>query len=216
MADSSGRGAERHSPGVQAAWEVVHVADEDALTELVATASLQTVAAGSTWLLRTEAHASDIGDPPQDFAIVREYADWPDRSPAVDSGPWEERVCHLQREWYRVLASVETDSRLGNYWAIIRVNFNGSPADELAFNTWYSTKHMPEVCANPGFHRAWRLERAEQSGPGARGDFKYWTVYEIDTPDNFADVRRRNTNPWDGLWQSNVAGFHGSSHRLIR
>jgi hypothetical protein len=109
---------------------------------------------------------------------------------------------------YRLLAQTEQDDLPGQYWTIIRLSFNGHPDEEEAFNAWYSTKHMLEVCANPGFHRAWRLQRV------AGDDFAYWAVYEVDSPDDFAEVRRRNTNPWDGLWVQQVEGFRRTYYRV--
>jgi len=165
----------------------------DDFWDVVPLGSASAGAAGARWRLERVPHAESLGTAGPVLAAVYEGAT-------------------VGGTRYRLLDAVDHDARPGAFWVIIHVNFVGSPAEEASFNEWYSSKHLREVSSNPGFHRAWRLETV---GPPGDAPFKYWAVYEIDHPDDFANVRRRNTNPWDGLWPAHVAGFERSFHRLI-
>ena len=169
------------------------------------------------WLLETAHHSSQLGETGYPYMAVLEgrASHGDSQSAALEPKAYPALLRDSHQIAYRVLATVERDPVAGAYWAIIHVNFHGSPADEEAFNAWYSMKHMPEVCSNPGFHRAWRLSLESPRQQTTDADFKYWAVYEIDSPEDFADVRRRNLNPWDGLWQSQVEGFWRTYHRVI-
>jgi hypothetical protein len=169
------------------------------------------------WLLETAHHSSQLGAPDYPYLAVLEGRASPSDSHSSVFEPQGHSALlrDSHQVAYRVLATVDRDPVAGAYWAIVHVNFRGSPADEEAFNAWYSMKHMPEVCSNPGFHRAWRLCLESPRQQTTNADFKYWAVYEINSPADFAEVRRRNLNPWDGLWQSQVEGFWRTYHRLI-
>jgi hypothetical protein len=60
------------------------------------------------------------------------------------------------------------------------------PAREDEYNEWYSTKHLPEVCAVPGFTgaRRFKLHGGDDGTPPV-----YLAIYEIDADDITAPVR---------------------------
>lgn len=172
------------------------------------------------WRLKSVEHVSQLGDPGFRFAEIcqvdRTSIDGSRSTTGLRVGDCLTREAPgFQVHWYDVIASVERDHVAGRFWAIIHANFKGGPEEEAAFNDWYSNKHMLEVCANAGFHRAWRLRQRDVSMGRGRPEFRYWAVYEIDRPEDFAAVRERNRNPWDGLWQSHVEGFRRTYHEVI-
>ena len=84
------------------------------------------------------------------------------------------------------------------YW----VGMNTAPhtdADALvAFNTFYSKTHLPEVLArNPGFVRGWRYELLQ---PDPRGTFgpQCLAIYEIDGESAAQAYAQRNDGPPEG------------------
>lgn len=60
------------------------------------------------------------------------------------------------------------------------------PAREDEFNEWYSTRHLPEICAVPGFTGA---RRYKVHGGGHGAPPAYLAIYEIDADDITAPVR---------------------------
>jgi hypothetical protein len=139
-------------------------------------------------------------------------------------GPWQdyvdEYVVDWERTYYRILHREKPDDDAGSYWAIVRANvILADPEQERAFHNWYSIKHMPEICAYPGVHRAWRLEvQPDENDLGPRRQ-QFWGVYQIDDPSSFAEARadraRRGIQPWDGVWQPYVHEFEITFHEII-
>ena len=174
------------------------------------------------WRVQVEPDPSQIGDPAQEFAAVYEIDTVASFKKALDLSPtaghswgdWEGRVSDWSRRFYRILARHEADGNKGRYWAIIRTDFTGGEAQERKFNEWYTREHMPGVCANSGFHRAWRLQAEPSPFQLGGEEFKYWAVYEVDRPEDM--VAARDGKPaWNGLWQSQVVGWARSYHRLL-
>jgi len=60
------------------------------------------------------------------------------------------------------------------------------PDREDDFNEWYSTVHLPELLAVPGFVRA---RRYKVSGAGQPGRHRYLTIYELEADDLEAPLR---------------------------
>jgi hypothetical protein len=78
---------------------------------------------------------------------------------------------------------------------------------------------MPEICAYPGIHRAWRLlVEPDDNDLGPRRQ-RSWGVYQIDDPSSFAAAREdratRGIKPWDGIWLSSVRDFEITFHEVI-
>lgn len=166
------------------------------------------------------------GTPHQRYLAVYEtetVADFNDvlRRDAEDSHPWEgweSRITGWQRTYYGVIARYGADRPAdggGSHWTIVRVDFEEAGAgDEADFNRWYDETHLPEVCAFPGFRRAWRL-RLEPDGNdlGPRGQ-RYVAVYETDAAD-YLPVARRGTVPWDGKWAGSIRNWEAMFYRKL-
>jgi len=60
------------------------------------------------------------------------------------------------------------------------------PAREDEFNDWYDTRHLPEICAVPGFTAARRYK--VHGGPDGAST-TYLAIYEIEADDLTAPVR---------------------------
>ena len=56
------------------------------------------------------------------------------------------------------------------------------PGQEAAFNTWYDTRHLPDVLSVPGFVAAQRF-RVQPPAGQAGGPQRYLALYEMDTDD---------------------------------
>jgi hypothetical protein len=139
-------------------------------------------------------------------------------------GPWhadiDRYVCDWERTYYRLLSIHEVDSGSGRYWAIVKLDFvEPIPGRESEFNEWYTNKHVPELCANPGFHRAWRLAvEPDDNDLGPRRQ-RYWAVYEVDSPADFTSARARRVEkgirPWDGIWTTELQDIQMDHYELI-
>jgi hypothetical protein len=139
-------------------------------------------------------------------------------------GPWhaeiDRYVCDWERTYYRLLSLYEVDDRPGDHWVIVKVDFTeDSPRREAEFNDWYAGKHVPELCAHPGFHRAWRLVvEPDENDLGPRRQ-RYWAVWEVDAPEDFTNARARRAAdgipPWDGLWGQSLENVEMPSYELI-
>ena len=139
-------------------------------------------------------------------------------------GPWhaeiDRLVCHWERTFYRVLSLYEVDDRAGDYFAIVKLDFAESAASrEIEFNEWYTNKHVPELCAFPGFHRAWRLSVEEDGNDLGPRRQHYWAVYEVDTPGHFVEARASRAasgiKPWDGLWGPELLNVQMDHYKVI-
>jgi hypothetical protein len=69
------------------------------------------------------------------------------------------------------------------------------PAREDDFNDWYVTKHLPEICAVPGFTGA---RRYRVLGAAAGEAPTYLTVYEIEADDLMAPIKEWRTRSASG------------------
>lgn len=165
------------------------------------------------WLLKTVKHADDWGTPvpqvscvfevdnPTAFAAGRFDADTEWRASELD-------VTHTARTVRRVLSTFDFSDRTGGHWATVRVDYEETPErgreQQDEFDSWYTFKHMPEICARPGFHRAWRTRRMGRTQePGFAQDF--WAVYDVDDPAVLMQAAMSLEGPlWDGLWLRNV------------
>lgn len=176
------------------------------------------------WLLSRVKHEDSFGRKFADVTAVYEVTD-PRRfgagafDPDWEWGPFAVELKDTRRLTRRLLASFDFSDRPGTCWATVRINFQVTSMrdrqQEIEFNHWYTHKHMPEVCGNEGFHRAWRLGRVgvPQSVPF---DEDYWAIYELDDP---ADLMKPvYQGPfWDGIWGDNIApdSLARSYHTLI-
>jgi hypothetical protein len=139
-------------------------------------------------------------------------------------GPWhldiDRYVSDWERTYYRLLSVHEVDDAPGRTWAIVKADFAGGTAErENEFNEWYTNKHVPELCAHPGFHRAWRLMVTPDGNDLGPRRQQYWGVYEVDSPDHFKAARARRVEsgipPWDGLWADDLDNVEMSHYELI-
>jgi hypothetical protein len=147
---------------------------------------------------------------------------------ALSAGPpwgaWQADIdrylCDWERTYYRHLSVHEVSSSSGAHLAIVKVDFAGTDTGrEAEFNDWYGNKHVPELCAHPGFHRAWRLEvEPDENDLGPRRQ-RYWAVYEVDTPADFKQARATRAESgipaWDGLWADDLVNVEMSHYRLL-
>jgi hypothetical protein len=70
------------------------------------------------------------------------------------------------------------------------------PAREDEFNDWYTNKHIPEVCAVPGFTGA-RRYKVLGDAPGETP--MYLTIYEIEADDIMTPLDEWRTRSASGL-----------------
>jgi hypothetical protein len=140
----------------------------------------------------------------------------------AESHPWEKwkaRIKDWQRTYYRnILSFGEAQPERGDkgrFWTIVRVDLEGlTENEEQAFNTWYDSRHVPEVCSFAGFRRAWRLKLEPDVGDlGPRGQ-KYMAVYETDDPE-YLPIVRRGTVPWDGIWGEHIRNWDIGFYRKL-
>jgi len=107
--------------------------------------------------------------------------------PVTEKEPFRRDIGNWGRVFYRVAALTEKDGRAGRCWARCEYNIDGSGA-ELERFVAASARHMHEVVALPGVHRAWQLQHAPhpaQIGPDPVG--RFMLMYEIDGPENLFD-----------------------------
>jgi hypothetical protein len=74
------------------------------------------------------------------------------------------------------------------------------PAREDEYNEWYSTTHVPEVCAVPGIVAARRYRVHDTGGLGAPDPSApgYVAIYEIDSDDLAAPLTELAARSVDG------------------
>jgi hypothetical protein len=139
-------------------------------------------------------------------------------------GPWHDEidryVCDWERTYYRVLSLHEVSGGSGQHFAIVKLDFAEEAASrEAEFNDWYTNKHVPELCAHPGFHRAWRLSVAEDANDLGPRRQHYWAVYEVDSPSDFVRARANRVEsgiqPWDGLWGPELLNIQMDHYEVI-
>jgi hypothetical protein len=179
------------------------------------------------WRLEKLDHPAERGDPGQRYLAIYEMESVAAFNAALERDHlhghpwegWESRITDWQRTYYRELlsfgASAPAGAGLGRFWTIVRVDFAGSDlAQEEAFNLWYDTHHIPEICAFPGFRRAWRLKlepHCAELGPRRQ---KYAAVYETDDVDYLPTVRR-GAIPWDGIWTDQIRNWEIGFYRKL-
>lgn len=80
-----------------------------------------------------------------------------------------------------------------------------SPDREQEFNTWYSSVHVPEVCAIPGVISARRFRQSALTstfdGEIAHGQ-RYLVIYEIDSDDPAAVEQEMRDRLADGRFRT--------------
>jgi len=179
------------------------------------------------WRLERLDHPAQRGNPRQRYLAIYETDTVSAFNAALardleESHPWEEwetRIVDWQRTYYRGVFSYGYKTppvgELGGFWTIVRVDFEAEDSRaEAAFNEWYNTKHVPEVCSFPGFRRSWRLELEPDAGDlGPRGQ-KYVAIYESDDP-NYLPNARSGATPWDGLWADRVRNWEIVFYRKL-
>jgi hypothetical protein len=171
--------------------------------------------------------AGQRGDPGQRYLAIYETESVAAFNAALDrdfaeSHPWEEweaRITDWQRTYYRELFSFGPAAApapgAGGFWTIVRIDLEGvDDAREQEFNSWYESRHIPEVCGFPGFRRAWRLRLEPDVGDlGPRGQ-KYVAVYETDDADYLINARR-GAVPWDGIWADRIRNWEIAIYRKL-
>ena len=176
----------------------------------------------SAWLIESAGHPDTFGKPFSNVSAIYQVRD--PRSFAAGSfesdwewgGRWEVRRPRVLVR--RLLASFDFTDDVGDWWATVRVNFNETSnrdrEQEKSFNHWYTFKHMPEVCGNDGFRRAWRLKRHGNPISGHH-DEDYWAIYELDAPEDLMKPVYRGPF-WDGVWGRNIerGSLARSYHRV--
>jgi len=179
------------------------------------------------WLLERVDHPHAHGEQGQAFTAVYEVDAIDDFHRALDAGPpwgpWQRYVDEWLVDWTRTYRAKTTeqakDERAGAHWAVVAADFElETAAERRRFDAWYDERHLPELLANPGFHRAWRMRLTPHEGDlGARGH-TFWAVYEVDSPDHFAAARQRRleagVEPWDGIWGERLRDWSISFHRV--
>lgn len=177
----------------------------------------------AAWLLGTITHKDTHGTAFPNVIAVYEVAEPVSFSAGVfetsiEWGEFAPSLTDAKRLTRRVLCEYAARPEVHDVWASVRINFVDLPhkdrLQEVAFNEWYDTKHVPEICAFPGFSHAWRLART-----GRRlhvpYDEDYWAIYAVDEP---ATLMKPVLNPWwDGVWQNNVepGSLARSYHRVL-
>lgn len=107
--------------------------------------------------------------------------------PVMESAPWRRDIGNWGRVFYRVLSMVEKDPRAGRCWARCESHFRGTEADETQFLS-SNARHVQQVLALPGVHRAWQLQHAPHAAQiGADPAGNYMNMYELDAPENLYD-----------------------------
>lgn len=181
------------------------------------------------WRLRTVEHPGQVGDPGQKYLACYEVETIESFSRSLAQsqppwGPWQEYVDDWLIDWsrthYRVTQSAYQDDAAGTHFAIVRANLNFRDAEhELEFNQWYSEKHLPEICAHEGIHRAWRLEKVEHHDVVDPAPHTYWAVYQVDSPEAFAAARQSRIDsgiePWDGIWLPHLGDWGVQFHEIM-
>ncbi|ORA39244.1 DUF4286 family protein [Mycobacterium aquaticum] len=159
--------------------------------------------------------AAQEGEPEHEYLAVYEVDAIQTFNAALASGPpwgpWQDDIARLAQDWertyYRRRSTTLGAVGRGAVWVIVKTDLD-TGADVEAFNTWYDSVHVPEITANPGVHRAWRLEVAPDANDLGPHRQRFWAVYEVDTPEDFAAARQRRfdrgVQPWDGLWTDAV------------
>lgn len=179
------------------------------------------------WRLERLERPGQRGDPGQRYLAVYDIDAVAAFNAALDRDlaeghPWEEwetRVKDWQRTYYRLLLSfgdaLPVSGDRGRFWTIVRVDLDGlDETRERAFNIWYDTRHIPELCSAPGFRRVWRLMlEPHDNDLGPRGQ-KYVAVYETDNPDD-VPAARRGADPWDGIWAGHIRHWEIGFYRKL-
>ncbi|MEW6991632.1 hypothetical protein AADZ91_13220 [Colwelliaceae bacterium 6441] len=145
-------------------------------------------------------------------------------NPGDPWGPWQsyvdDYVLDWERTYYKVLYRHEAKTGQGKFFACIKFDIAlTDDKQESAFDDWYTNTHVPEICSYPGIYRAWRLEVAPDDGDLGNRRQRFWGVYEVDSPDNFAHARQDRTDkgikPFDGLWLDKVINLEISFYDIL-
>jgi hypothetical protein len=83
-----------------------------------------------------------------------------------------------------------------------------SPEREDEFNEWYSTVHVPDVCAVPGVVSARRFRLSDQKSAldaDLAGGHRYLVLYELDTDDPAALEAELQARVADGRFRPSDA-----------
>ena len=108
--------------------------------------------------------------------------------PVMEAEPWRRDLSNWGRVFYRALALIEKDPRVGRCWARCEYNLRGPEAEQARFEKT-CLAHMREVLDRlPGVHRAWQLKHCAhpaQIGNDPAG--RYMCLYELDAPENLFD-----------------------------
>jgi hypothetical protein len=179
------------------------------------------------WRLRRVEHDASRGEVPQYYFAVYaiESVDVFVRALAEESwGPFQDSVGDWITDWgrtyYRPIFEYQSEDDEGRFWAVVQADPNFSDHERIGeFNRWYDEKHVPEICAHAGFHRAWRLEVLRDNNELGPSGHRYWAVYQVDSPDDFARALKARAEAgiqlWDGLWLPHMKSWGISFHQLI-
>jgi len=107
--------------------------------------------------------------------------------PVMESEPWRRDLGNWGRVFYRVLSSIEKDSRSGRCWARCESLFRGTAEEQTRFQL-ESAQHLKRVLELPGVHRAWQLQHAPHAAQIGRDPVgNYMNLFELDAPENLFD-----------------------------
>lgn len=70
---------------------------------------------------------------------------------------------------------------MAKYKLIVLINAIEGREDE--FNNWFINQHVPDVLTIPGMKTAQRFELAEHQREGAKKEFRFLTLYDVETDD---------------------------------
>ena len=96
---------------------------------------------------------------------------------------------------------------------LIALTNPSSPDKEDAFNAWYNTYHVPEVCALDGFVGAKRFKA--DATQFADPDFSYAVIYEVeDAATALASLAPRNAGPHLAELEQSQAAMAAAAKRM--
>jgi hypothetical protein len=180
------------------------------------------------WLTRVRENEGAQGDPGQTYMAVYDIDAISHFNDALNAGPpwgpWEDYVGRWVIDWTRTYLRVRSHQgnggTQGSHWAIVRSELDlATGADRERFEAWYDDTHIPELLGFDGVLHAWRLEVVpDETELGPRG-LPWWAVYEVESPQHFADARRlrleRGAEPWDGIWLEHLKSWTISFHEIV-
>jgi hypothetical protein len=182
------------------------------------------------WRLKVARRGSERGDPGPKYLAVYDIdqIDTFTLALAEDEpawGPFHDDIDGWLVGWSRtyfrrLMGYNEGDIPKGRYWAIVKSDPKFRDLDEVArFRDWYDSTYVPEICAAPGIHGAWRWEAVPHESEIGPRRHPYWAVYSIDSPDAFeavyADRTARGANAFDSMDSETMGDWALAFHEVI-